>query len=149
MLSMLTFVGALFAGVLSGIEVAIHYVVHPSVLVLGDPSQLRLRQALIRRLRVLAPACFLPMLAATIATAVHGGEAPTGWIRWTGVGAAFVWTGLRVVGTVPVNSATLAWNADSPPADWRTRVTDAERFHVVGVWAAIVAFLCALASAAA
>ena len=50
----------------------------------------------------------------------------------------------RVVGTVPINRATLEWPLDAPPSDWKMRVEKAERFHIVGTWAAVAAFACFL-----
>ncbi len=54
--------------------------------------------------------------------------------------ASLVWIMVRVVGTVPINSATLTWDAAAPPKNWRARVDHAERFHIIGVWAVILAF---------
>jgi hypothetical protein len=53
-------INLLFAGILAGMEIAIHYGLHAPIKVLSDQSQLQLRQALVRRLRVLVPAFFLP-----------------------------------------------------------------------------------------
>jgi hypothetical protein len=54
--------------------------------------------------------------------------------------ALLVWVAIRVIGTVPINSATLDWPTDNPPQDWQAQVAGAERFHNVGVWASVVAF---------
>ena len=50
------------------------------------------------------------------------------------------WILIRVVGTVPINSATVDWQLSAPPKNWRELVNRAERFHIVGVWAAVLAF---------
>jgi hypothetical protein len=50
------------------------------------------------------------------------------------------WIVIRVIGTVPINSATLSWNPSAPPQNWKAQVNHAERFHIVGVWAAVLAF---------
>jgi hypothetical protein len=52
--------------------------------------------------------------------------------------------GVRVVGTVPINSATLAWDVDAPPKNWKALVDHAERFHIFGAWAAVMSFTCFL-----
>jgi hypothetical protein len=144
MSSILHLIQLVSAGLLAGIEVGIHYAVQPSIEVLDEVSQLRVRQALIRRLRLLVPICFLPLAVSAIATAVLSRAAPGAWCRLVTIAAVIVWLALRVVGTVPINADTLGWNAQQPPTNWKIRVDKAERFHIVGVWAVIVAFLCSV-----
>jgi hypothetical protein len=55
---------------------------------------------------------------------------------------------IRVIGTVPINSATLAWQPSEPPKNWKALVNHAERFHIVGVWAVVLAFACFLTALA-
>jgi hypothetical protein len=55
--------------------------------------------------------------------------------------AMIVWIFVRVVGTVRINSATLDWDPDVPPKNWRELIGKAERFHIVGTWAALLAFV--------
>jgi hypothetical protein len=142
------FVNLFFAGILAGMETAIHYGLHAPTQVLSDRSQLQLRQALVLRLRILVPAFFLPAAASGIAVAILDGSAPGLWFRCAGLAGVTAWVVIRVVGTVPINRATLSWQAEAPPANWRALVDHAERFHILGVWAAIVAFVFFLASAA-
>jgi hypothetical protein len=52
------------------------------------------------------------------------------------------------LGTIPINSATADWKLDAPPADWKAQIAHAERFHIVGVWAAVLAFACFLSAMA-
>ena len=59
-----------------------------------------------------------------------------------------IWIVIRVIGTVPINSATVDWQLDAPPQDWKAQVTYAERFHIVGVWAAVLTFACFLIAVA-
>jgi hypothetical protein len=68
------------------------------------------------------------------------------WLRYVGVAALLLWGIIRIVRTVPVNSATLEWNPAAPPINWRALMERTERFHVVAAWAAVVAFLCFLVS---
>jgi hypothetical protein len=142
----LRLVSLFFAGILAGMEIAIHYGLHPATRVLDDSSQLRLRQALVLRLRILVPAVFLPTAVSSVALAILGATAPGSWFRYAGVAAVIVWFVVRVIGTVPINSATLDWRAGTPPAGWKAQVEHAERFHIVGVWAAVLAFVSFLAS---
>ena len=68
--------------------------------------------------------------------------------RCAGVLAVLLWIVIRVIGTVPINSATLTWEAGAPPKNWREQVDHAERFHVIGVWVAVMAFAFFLMGAA-
>ncbi len=136
----LGFVNLFFAGILAGVEIVIHYGLRAPSQVLDERSQLLLRQALVLRLRVLVPAFFVPTAISGIALTVIAGGAPGLWWRGVALLAVVMWISIRIVGTVPINSATLTWQADAPPPDWRALVDHAERFHIVGVWAVIVAF---------
>ena len=60
--------------------------------------------------------------------------------RCVGMIAMSIWIAVRGSDTVRINSTTLTWDAESPPRDWRASVEHAERFHIAGVWAAMVAF---------
>ncbi len=136
----LDFVNLFFAGILAGIEIVIHYGLRSPAEVLDEQSQILLRQALILRLRVLVPAFFVPTAVSAIAVTVLDGGAPGFWFRCAGVLAVLIWILIRVIGTVPINSATLTWLPGAPPKNWRAQVNHAERFHIVGVWAVIMAF---------
>jgi hypothetical protein len=138
--NMLDFVNLFFAGILAGIEIAIHYGLHPPPKVLSDQSQIQLRQALVLRLRLLVPAFFVPTAVSGIALAVLDRAAPGLWFRCAGIVGVLVWMVIRVIGTVPINSATLTWESGAPPKNWRALVDHAERFHILGVWAAVMAF---------
>ena len=140
LLTVLDFLNVFFAGMLAGIEFVIHYGVHPPAETLDDHAQLQLRQALILKLRVLVPAFFMPTAALGIALAVINSAAPGFVFRCVGVVALLIWAIIRIVGTVPINSATLSWQLSAPPTNWKAQVNHAERFHIIGVWAAILAF---------
>ncbi len=142
-LVILAFVNLFFAGMLAGMEFVIHYGLSTSAEALDERAQLRLRQALVLRLRVLVPAFFVPTALTGIAiTVLDGldGVGPGFWARCVAVFAILVWIAIRVIGTVPINSATLTWRLDAPPKDWKAQVSHAERFHIVGTWAAVAAF---------
>jgi len=138
--TVLDFVNIFFAGMLAGIEFVIHYGLRGPSEILDEHSQLQLRQALVMRLRVLVPAFFVPTAVSGIALTVLDGAAPGLWFRCAGVLAMLIWILIRVIGTVPINSATLTWQPDAPPKDWKALVNHAERFHIVGVWAMVLAF---------
>jgi hypothetical protein len=94
------------------------------------------------------PAFFLPTLLSAIAIALLEGAAAGLWLRCGGLLALLVWIVIRIVGTVPINSATLTWDIAAPPTDWKTQIARAERFHDVGVWAVIFSYACFLANTA-
>jgi uncharacterized membrane protein len=114
------------AGLLAGEELVIRYGVRGPLARLDDEAHIRLRQALIIRLRVLVPAIYLP----TAATAV----------------ALLGWVAVTLGGTVPINAAALAWAPAAPPPDWRARVDRWERLNTVRAWLALAAFVLLLAA---
>ena len=138
--TILDFVNLFFAGMLAGIEFVIHYGLRGPSEILDEQSQFQLRQALVMRLRVLVPAFFAPTALLGIALTVLSGGIPGFWFRCAAVLAVCIWILIRGVGTVPINSATADWQLSAPPKNWKELVNRAERFHIVGVWAAVVAF---------
>ena len=136
----LDFVNLFFAGMLAGIEFVIHYGLTGPSEALDEHSQLQLRQALVIRLRVLVPAFFAPTaVLGIILTFLNTGTSGF-WFRCAAVLAVCIWILIRVVGTVPINSATADWQLSAPPKNWKELVNRAERFHIIGVWAAVLAF---------
>ena len=144
----LHFVNLFFVGMLAGIETGVHYGLGAPPKALSEQAQIQLRQALVLKLRVLVPVFFVPTLASAIALTAIDGCAPGLWLRYTGLLALLIWVVIRVIRTVPINSATLTWNPVAPPKDWRLRVESSERFHVLGVWASVIAFVCFIAAMA-
>ena len=138
--TILDLVNVFFAGMLAGIEFVVHYGFRGPAEALDDQAQLKLRQALVRRLRVLVPAFFVPVAVLGIALTIFNSAAPGFGLRCAGVVAIFTWILIRVVGTVPINSATVSWQLNAPPKNWKELVNHAERFHIIGVWASVLAF---------
>src|SRR5690242_21391659 len=137
-----------FTGMLAGIEFVIHYGVREPAEQLPDHAQLQLRKALVIKLRVLVPAFFAPAALLGIGLTFLNTTAPGFVMRCLAVVALVIWIVIRVIGTVPINSATVDWQLDAPPQDWKAQVTYAERFHIVGVWAAVLTFACFLTAVA-
>ncbi len=132
---------------LAGTEVAIHYgVAVPEVL--DEKSKIQLRQALVRRLRILVPALFVPTVVLGIAVAILDGATTVLWLRCAGLLALLTWGVVRAIRTVPINSVTLTWDPAAPPHNWRALVASAEQFHIIGVWASVAAFASFLTAAA-
>ena len=136
----LDIVNVFFAGLLAGIEFVIHYGLRAPSEILDEQSQLKFRQALVLRLRVLVPAFFVPTAITGIGLMILEGTSPGFGFRCAGVIALLTWILIRGIGTVPINSATLSWQASAPPENWKAQVNHAERYHIVGVWAVIMAF---------
>ena len=99
---------------------------------------------MVRRLRILAPALFLPSFLLTILATLRDRQHSTLWRSCVVLAGLFVWALIRAMWAVPINSATLEWNPAAPPENWRALVKRAERFHVIAAWASVVAFLCLL-----
>lgn len=148
---MVDFVALFFAGTLSGIEIATHYGFSECVDGLSERAQLQLRQALVRRLRVMVPSFFFPTFVLTGISAFANYQEPMFALRLIAVLGYLVWIYARVVATVKINSATLEWNIDSPPVSWLDLVRRAERFHIASAWSTTVSFaslilVCAISS---
>lgn len=84
------------------------------------------------------------MALSGIAVTVLNGIAPGLLFRGAALLAILTWILVRIVGTVPINSATMDWNPENPPQNWRELLARTERFHIVGTWAALLAFVCFL-----
>jgi hypothetical protein len=143
----LDLLGVFFAGLLAGTEITVHYGVRAPAKALDAHSQLQLRHGLVTRLRILVPAFFIPTAVFSIAGTALDPSPPGVWLRLAGLLALAVWVAIRVIGTVPINSATLSWQLNAPPENWKAQVERAERFHDVGVAAAVFAFGCFLLAA--
>jgi len=138
--TVIDFINLLLTGILAGREIVSHYGLRAPAEVLDEQSQIRLRQALVLRLRVLVPAFFVPTAVSGIAVTVLDGFDQGFAFRVAGLFAVLIWILIRVVGTVPINSATLTWQPSAPPKDWKAQVNHAERFHSVGVWTVVMMF---------
>lgn len=134
------FINLFFAGMLAGMEFAIHYGVHAPTESLDQKPQIVFRQGIVRKLRWLVPAFFIPTTLTGIAVTLGDAAMPGLFFRLAAMLAMIVWIFVRVVGTVRINSATLDWNPDVPPENWKELIGKAERFHIVGTWAALLAF---------
>jgi hypothetical protein len=135
------FISLFFAGMLAGMETVVHYAVTKPTEQLAEKPQIELRQGLILRLRWLVPAFFAPTAITAVAVTVLEHSKSGAGFLYAGLVAIFLWILVRVVGTVRINSATLEWKADAPPKDWKQQIANSERFHIVGTWAAILAFV--------
>ncbi|MCB1304575.1 MAG: hypothetical protein KDK37_09865, partial [Leptospiraceae bacterium] len=137
----LQFLVLLFAGLLAGAEFVVHLALVPSIRHLESRAKLTFRRGLILKLRILIPCIFLPVLIPAIALIFLSETPVQPTLHYSALACLALWIALRIVGTVPINSATLEWSVESPPADWEARVARAERFHIVGVLAAVACFV--------
>jgi uncharacterized membrane protein len=140
------YVGLFGAGLLAGEEFVVRYGVRGPLATLDDEQHIRMRQALIRTLRVLVPAIYVPTLLLAVAAAALGGGGLV--LRCLAIAAWLGWIGVTIGGTVPINSAAFEWNPTEPPVDWQAQVDRWERLNTIRAWLATVAFALALAATA-
>jgi uncharacterized membrane protein len=136
----ISLISVFLAGLLAGEEFVVRYGVRGPITTLDDQAHIRVRQALIRTLRILVPAIYVPtLLLAATATVIHGFD---GWfaVRCVAMGALVVWIAVTLGGTAPINKAALAWQASAPPATWHAQVRRWERLDTIRAWAAVAAF---------
>jgi uncharacterized membrane protein len=139
-MDILTIASVFLAGLLAGEELIVRYGVHPALVALDDTTQIRARQSLIYKLRVLVPVIFFATLGTAVAALVVGGTDAGFAFRLAAVIALVVWLGTTFGGTVIINSAVIEWDAAAPPADWRAMIVRWGRVDVVRSAAAILAF---------
>jgi uncharacterized membrane protein len=144
----LGFLGLFGAGLLAGEELAIRYGVRGPLASLDDEAHIRMRQALIRPLRVLVPAIYLATLVAAVAAAIVDGTGAGLALRCAALLALIIWITVTIFGTVPINSAAFEWEPSAPPSDWRAQVERWERLNSVRAWLAVAAFALLLAGTA-
>jgi hypothetical protein len=137
-------VNLLFAGLLAGEEFVIRYGVRGPVATLDVRPQIQLRQALIRKLRILVPIMFGLALVSAVMATIQAGAAQGA--RYAGIVSLLVFICVTLFGTVPINAAALEWNANSPPENWRAMMQRWEHLDSVRTWAAVLALMFFLAS---
>jgi len=136
----LGFASVFSAGLLAGEEVAIRYGVRAPVASLVDRDHIQMRQALIRRLRVLVPIVFTSAILSGAAVTALGSAGPAFALRCAGLAALIVFISITLKGTVPINQAALTWDPAAPPQNWRRLVRRWERLDTARTWAALAAF---------
>jgi uncharacterized membrane protein len=144
----LEFVNLFCTGIFAGIEFVVCFGVRAPLHVLDEQSHIQLRQALIRRLRVLVPALFVLTAISGVGVAVVEGTATGFAFRCAGVLAVLIWTLATFIDTVPINAAVLTWRPDAPPENWTGIIRRWERLDLVRTWAALTAFGCFLTAVA-
>jgi uncharacterized membrane protein len=132
-------VSVFFAGLLAGEEFVVRFGVRGPLASLPEGPHILARQALIRTLRVLVPVLYLLTLSSTVAATCIDGASYLP-VRGAGVAALLVWLTLTLGGTVPINVAAIEWDADAPPANWRSQIDRWERLNTLRTAAAILAF---------
>ncbi len=146
MLLALIFLNLFFSGLLAGEEFIVRFGIRGAIARLADPDHIRIRQALIRALRILVPILFFLALlsgAAVVYLSPLDGQAFV--LRAAGL-AALLFIAVTLSGTVPINKAALDWSPRVPPDDWRILVRRWERLDTVRTLAALAAFASFLAA---
>jgi uncharacterized membrane protein len=138
-----------FAGLLAGEEFVIRFGVRGPVASLDMQPHILLRQALIRRLRILVPAIFaLALLSAAAVLFVDGGSNLSFGFRCAGLLALLAFISIALLGTVPINKAALAWEPAAPPPNWEKLIRRWEQLDSARTFAALAAFALFLAATA-
>lgn len=145
--ALVQYAGLFLLGVLAGEELIVRYGVHPALSGLDDRAHVLVRQALVRRLRVVVPVVMLPAAALAVTTLVVV-TGPGLAFRWATVLAMVAFLLLSFLGTVPINIRVNDWRADAPPADWEAVVRRWARIDVLRSTAATAAFLFAVLAVA-
>src|ERR1700733_12436329 len=141
----LGFTSAFGAGLLAGEGFVIRYGGRGPLGRLDQESHIRMRQGLIRTLRVLVPAILVPTLLSAVAVTVVDGADGALAFRCAAILALLAWVSVTRGGTVPINEAALDWDPAAPPGNWRTRVDRWEDLNSVRAWLAMGAFALLLA----
>jgi hypothetical protein len=115
LVEVLGFTNLLCAGMLAGEKFVIGYGVRAPVASLDPQPEIQLRQALIRRLRVLVPAIFGLAFFSGIAVTLFEGFCPGFGFRCAGLLALVAFISITLGGTVPINKATLTWKPQRHP----------------------------------
>jgi hypothetical protein len=144
----LVFVNLFCTGIFAGMEFVVWFGVRAPLHVLDEQPHIQVRQALIRRLRVLMPATFVLTAISGVGVAVREGTAPGFVFRCAGVLAVLTWSLATFKGTIPINVAVLTWRPDAPPENWKGIIKRWERVDTVRTWAALTAFACFLTAVA-
>ena len=135
------FVNLFCVGILAGEEFTIRYGVRAPLASLDTRPHIELRQALIRRLRIVVPIIFGLSILSGGVTAFLAGFDPGFGFRCAGLLALIAFISVTLFGTVPINQAAATWNPSLPPHNWRTLVSRWERLDSVRFWAALIAFI--------
>jgi hypothetical protein len=146
--SVIAFVSLFFAGILAGEEFIVRYGLSGPLEALDDQPHIRLRQLLIRKLRVIVPIIFFAAILPGIAALVLNGAGPGFGFRFAGVLALLAWILITLIGTAPINKSALEWQPDAPPANWKAQISHWKRLDTWRTWLAILAFACFLAGVA-
>ncbi len=141
LVTFLDFVNVFCAGILAGTLVVIDYGVGPAIAaVLDEQSQIQIRQALIRGLRVMVPIIFVLTILTGIAITVLNGFDAGFAFRLVGLIVVIISFLFTLIGTAPINATVLTWQLGAPPQHWRTLISRWERLDKARTWAAITAF---------
>jgi len=123
-------------GLLAGIEFLVMFGVRGPLKVLPAEPQIVIRQALVRRLRIVVPMIAITSVALGLATAIRDLNP----LHLYGLGCVGAWMVATFLGTVPINKALLAWRADAPPANWHAKIRLWEHLDTVRMLTAVAAF---------
>lgn len=142
-MDLLLFATVAVTGFTASAEFGSYAFVHPVIKRLPRSEHILVEQGLLRTFGVFMPILMTGSLVLAISYAARpndgGGLAEV--LRWS---AAAVWASgivTTVLVNVPTNLATLRWNREAPPENWKGRRNRWEWFQGYRSWAYLVAFL--------
>ena len=103
-------------------------------------AHLRLRQGLIRRLRILVPVIIAALFITGILVLAFDWANPMTMLRCAGFGALLCFMVVTVEGTVPINQAVLDWDVTAPPDNWNQMIDRWDRLDSIRTVLALLAF---------
>ncbi len=142
-----TFLNVLAAGLLAGGELMVYAGIRRPLAGLEPRPHIEVRQALIRKLRLLVPALLGLVIVTGLASLASATPAATPFrAAALATVAGFVLVTLR--GTVPLNQAVLQWNPAHPPPGWTETIQRWERLDAIRTILALLTFALSLAGVA-
>ena len=137
----LTIVNLFFTGLLAGEEVTMRFAIRAPLRHLAPHAHIRMRQDLVRTLRVLVPIIFAGAIATGIVQVWIDSFADINLARQMGVGVLIAFIALTLASTVPINQAILGWDPGRPPAGWMSVIDRWELLDTIRTVLATVAFV--------
>ena len=137
-MSVVSVVAVVCGGLLAGEELIVRWGVAPAMRALPDAAHLRVRIALVHRLRVVVPLLIAPAVLTAVAAVVLDRAGPVAWAALAVLGVFVLSSAL---GTVPINMRVADWDPDDPPSTWRATVARWEAIDVLRSSTAVVAFV--------
>ncbi len=139
---MLTFVTLVVTGFVSCAEFGSYAFVHPVIRRLPPAAHLTVEQGLLRTFgRVMPVGMTLCVVLAIVHASAGGGGGGSTVVRWLAAASFAAALVSTIAFNVPINLATGKWDAENPPADWKTTRNRWEFFQGLRSWLLLIGFV--------